>query len=164
MAVPLTGTLGAGSYDVAQLASGGADGAAVPGVDYTNAALDLATAGGTVFIAKRTSGYDPGTGDFGPDQFVADLVGWGSSNVAEDTAADVAALTAATSLTRAPGAVDTDMNADDFAADAPNPNTAPTVPTQDDRGDPGHRPDHADGERPGGHHRRRDRGVPPGDR
>ena len=130
VAVPLTGTLGAGSYDVAQLASGGADGAAVPGVDYTNATLDLATAGGTVFIAKRSSGYDPGTGDVGPDQFVADLVGWGSSNVAEDTAVDVAALTSATSLTRAPGAVDTDMNADDFAADAPNPNTAPTVPSK----------------------------------
>ena len=140
VAVPLTGTLGAGSYDVAQLASGGSAGAPVSGVDYTNATLDLATAGGTVFIAKRTAGYDPGTGDFGPDQFVADLVGWGSSNVAEDTAVDVAALDSATSLTRAPGAVDTDMNADDFTA-APNPNTTTTVPDQDDRGDPGHRPD-----------------------
>ena len=74
--VPLSGTLGAGSYDVAQLASGGSNGAPVSGVDYTNATLDLDTAGGTVFIAKRSAGYDPGTGDFGPDQFVADLVGF----------------------------------------------------------------------------------------
>lgn len=126
----LTGTLGGGSYDIFQLASAGANGAAVPGVDYTNTAVDLATAGGTLFIAKKTAGYDVGTGAFARDQYVADLVGWGSSNVFELAAADIADVTPAKSLTRAAGAVDTDVNADDFSADAPNPNAAPVIPTR----------------------------------
>ncbi|MFL6002414.1 MAG: ExeM/NucH family extracellular endonuclease, partial [Nocardioides sp.] len=118
------------SYDIFKLASSGADGSAVPGVDYTNTGVDLAAAGGTLFIAKKTAGYDVGTGAFAADQYVADLVGWGSSNVAEDTAADVAAVTSSSSLTRAAGAVDTDMNADDFSVGAPTPNTAPSIPTK----------------------------------
>ena len=56
----LTGTIGGGSYDVFQLGSAGANGAAVPGVDYTNTGIDLAAAGGTLFIAKKTAGYDVG--------------------------------------------------------------------------------------------------------
>ena len=125
---PLTGTIGAGSYDVAKLGPVGANGGAVPGVDYTNTGIDLAAAGGTLFIARKPAGYDVGTGAFATDQYVADLVGWGSSNVAEGTAADVSTVTSTTSLTRAAGAVDTNVNLDDFSAEAPNPNTGPTVP------------------------------------
>lgn len=127
---PLTGTIGGASYDLFKLASAGADGAAVPGVDYTNTGIDLARAGGTLFVAKKTAGYDVRTGAFATDQYVADLVGWGSSNVAEGTAADVSTVTPTASLTRAAGAVDTDVNLDDFSVDAPNPNTGPTIPTK----------------------------------
>ena len=125
---PLTGTIGGDSYDIFQLASAGANGAAVPGVDYTNAGIDLATAGGTLFIAKKTAGYDVGNGALAPDQYVADLVGWGSSNVYEETAADVTGLTPAMALSRAAaGGVDNDVNSDDFTVDQPNPNTSASV-------------------------------------
>ena len=82
-----------------------------------------------MFIVKGTAPYDPGTGDFA-HQLVADLVGWGTSNVFEDAAADVSTLSATTSLTRAPGAVDTDNNGDDFSTGAPNPNAQPTLPVK----------------------------------
>ena len=73
--------------------------------------------------------FDPGTGAFAPNQYVSDLVGWGSSNVFEGSAADVADLGPATSLTRAPGAVDTDDNSADLTAGATTPNASPELIT-----------------------------------
>ena len=84
----LTGTLTNNTYDVAQLAGTDGEGAPVGGVDYTAATLDLTKAGGTFLIVKGTNPVDPGTGAAGTQQFVSDLVGWGSSNVYETAPAD----------------------------------------------------------------------------
>lgn len=126
----LTGSMATQTFDIAQLGSSGAVGAVLPAPEYTNAAVDLSTAGGTLLIVKGTTPLDPGTGAFATDQFVADLVGWGSSNVFETTAADVTEVTSAKSLTRAPGSVDTNVNLDDFSADVPNPNASPVIPVK----------------------------------
>ena len=135
-------------------------GAALPGVDYTNLGLDLSAAGGTFLIVKGAAGIDPGTGAFAKNQYVSDLVGWGTSNVYEGAVADTSLLTASTSLTRAPGAVDSDVNADDFSADVPNPNGAPVVPSKTIAEIQGAERGHAHAQRPGADERCGHRGVP----
>ena len=77
-------------------------------------------AGGTLFVAKSATAYDPGAGaiDYGTaiGQYVTDLVGWGTASAYESTAADAGDLTATTSLARAAGGVDTDDNSADLSA------------------------------------------------
>ena len=126
----LTGTLTNNTYDVAQLAGTDGEGAPVGGVDYTAATLDLTRAGGTFLIVKGTNPVDPGTGAAGTQQFVSDLVGWGSSNVYETAPADSTDADATHSLQRGNGGVDSGDNSQDFGVDGPTPNTQPAIPTK----------------------------------
>ena len=129
IAAQLAGTVFNNGRVMVQLGAGGAEGLPVPGVDATGA-TELSTAGGTLLLVKGADGFDPGTGAFAPDQYVADLVGWGTGNVFEDTAADVATLGSASSLQRASGGVDTDNNATDFTVEAPSADAGPVVPVK----------------------------------
>ena len=127
----LSGTMAATSYDIVELGTSGTSGTPVADIQYTNHALDLSAAGGTLMLVKKNAtGFDPGTGDFAGSQYVADLVGWGSTNAFEETTADASGLSATRSITRAPGAPDTDNNADDFTPYAPTPNTSPVTPVK----------------------------------
>ena len=124
----MSGTLQAGAYDVFQLTGTDGNGIAVPGVDQTGT-LDLAAAGGTLAIVKGTAPYALGTGAVARDQYLGDVVGWGTAKAFETTAAPATGLSVTKALTRAPGGVDTDVNLDDLEAGDPNPNAAPVIPT-----------------------------------
>ncbi|WP_426245980.1 ExeM/NucH family extracellular endonuclease [Nocardioides sp. LHG3406-4] len=129
VAVPLTGTVANNGRVIVQLGAGGPGGVPVPGVDATGD-TELSAAGGTLLLAKDPAGIDPGTGDVAPDQYVADLVGWGTSNVFEGAPADTTALGATTSLQRASGGVDTDDNSADFTLETPTADAGTVVPTR----------------------------------
>ncbi len=128
--VDLTGSMAANTYDVVQLGTDGAAGAPVADVQYdlSSTGPNLDSAGGTLFVAKRTSDYDPGTGAVTADQFRADLVGWGSGNTFETAAADSSTVTPAKAITRLAGGTDTDDNSADLNVLDPTPNGAPAIP------------------------------------
>lgn len=128
--VDLTGSMAANSYDVVELGTGGTDGSPIADVQYdlSSTGPDLDSAGGTLFVAKKTSGYDPGTGAVTADQFRSDLVGWGSSNTFETAVADSSTVTPAKAITRLAGGTDTDDNSADLNVLDPTPNGAPAVP------------------------------------
>lgn len=125
----LTGTMANNSFDLLQLAGTPGNGAALSAPRYT-AAADLQAAGGTLFIAKSLSAYDPGTGAVGTDQYRGDLVGWGSADTFETAAADASDLDATHSLQRANGAVDSGDNSMDLSTYAASPNGQPAIPVK----------------------------------
>ncbi len=125
----LTGSMAAGSFDLVQLTGDDANGAALPTPEYT-AGLDLLPAGGTLFVARSTTAYDPGSGPVASDQYRGDLVGWGTAGAFETAAADASELATDSSIQRANGGVDSGDNAADFAAYAPSPNAQPAIPTK----------------------------------
>src|SRR5579871_1024031 len=103
----LSGSVPAGGHYLVQLASGGANGSALPTPDATGTS-NLAMSGGKVQIVNAASS-------------VEDLVGWGSATLFEGTGA-APALTATTALVRAGSScTDADDNASDFATGTPNP-------------------------------------------
>jgi hypothetical protein len=116
----LNGSVPAGGHYLVQLASGGANGSALPTPDATGTS-NLAMSGGKVQIVNAGSS-------------VEDLVGWGSATLFEGTAA-APALSATTALVRAGSScTDADDNSSDFATAAPSPHNssaalAPCSPT-----------------------------------
>ena len=122
----LTGSMAANSFDVVQLSGTSGNGSPLANPEYT-ADLDLSAAGGTLFVAKAAEGYDPGTGAVVADQFRGDLVGWGTSNAFETTAADATDLSLTQSIQRENGGVDNDTNGADFDGYAPSPNAQPSA-------------------------------------
>ena len=78
-------------------------------------------------MAKAAAGYNPGTGAVGTDQFRGDLVGWGTSNTFETTAADATDFSLTQSIQRENGGVDNDTNLADFDGYAPSPNAQPSA-------------------------------------
>ncbi|HLX31219.1 MAG TPA: lamin tail domain-containing protein [Gaiellaceae bacterium] len=110
----LTGTIPAGGRYLVQLASGGANGAALPAPDATGTS-NLAMTGGKVQVV------DAGAA-------VQDLVGWGSATGYEGSG-PAPALSATTALARAGGGcTDADDNAADFSTAAPNPQNSASPP------------------------------------
>jgi hypothetical protein len=103
----LSGSIPAGGHYLVQLASGGANGSALPAADATGTS-NLAMSGGKVQVVSS------GTN-------VEDLVGWGSATLYEGAAA-APAVTATTALIRAGSScTDADNNSSDFTAGTPNP-------------------------------------------
>jgi hypothetical protein len=106
----LSGSVPAGGHYLVQLASGGANGSALPTPDATGTS-NLAMSGGKVQIVNSGSS-------------VEDLVGWGSATLFEGTAA-APALSATTALVRAGSScTDADDNSSDFTTAAPNPHNS----------------------------------------
>lgn len=121
-ATALSGSIPAGGRYLVELASGGANGAALPTADATGTS-NLAVTGGKVAVvddaAALSCGAAPGSCSAAAD--VQDLIGYGSAADYEGSAA-APALSATTALARAGGGcTDTDDNAADFAAAAPDP-------------------------------------------
>ena len=96
----------------------GATGTALPTADTTST-INLSGTGGQVYLAKGTTGINPGTGNISnPD--VVDFVGWGTSTTSFETASGPA-TTNPSSITRSAGA-DTNNNSSDFTlANPPTP-------------------------------------------
>jgi hypothetical protein len=121
-ATPLAGTIPAGGHYLVQLASGGTNGAGLPAPDATGAS-NLAVTGGKIALVSDASplscGAAPGSCLAVPT--VEDLVGYGGAGDYEGSGA-APAPDATTALVRAGGGcTDTDDNAADFAAGAPDP-------------------------------------------
>jgi len=117
----LAGTLAPGRHYLVSLASGGANGAALPTADATGTS-NLAASGGKVALVHDTAALTCGAtaGSCSAVATVHDLVGYGSATDFEGAAAP--ALSATTAAVRSSGGCDdTDANATDFTADAPAP-------------------------------------------
>ena len=113
----LAGTIAPGRHYLVQLASAGSTGSTLPTADATGT-TNLANAGGKVAIVHDTTALSCGT--CSSVVAVHDLVGYGSANDSEGTAADAPDNTNA--LVRAGGGcTDTDSNSADFTASAPSP-------------------------------------------
>ena len=115
---PLAGTVGAGKRYLVQLA-GGTTGAALPAPQATGTTSMSGTNGKVALVPSTTAcaGADCGTVE-------RDLVGYGTANAFEGTAAAPAA-SVTTSVART--GADTDQNGTDFAAGTPTPEGDPVV-------------------------------------
>jgi hypothetical protein len=119
---PLSGTIPAGGRYLVQLASGGANGVALPMADATGTS-NLAATGGKVALVDDATALSCGAsaGSCSTASAVEDLVGYGSAADYEGTGAAPAG-SATNALARAGGGcTDTDDNAADFATAAPDP-------------------------------------------
>jgi hypothetical protein len=118
----LSGTMPAGGRYLVQLASGGANGSALPAPDATGTS-NLAVTGGKVALVddaiSLSCGASPGSCSTAGS--VEDLVGYGGAADYEGSGA-ATAPSATTALARADGGcTDTDDNAADFATATPGP-------------------------------------------
>jgi hypothetical protein len=121
-ATALSGTIPAGGRYLVQLASGGANGGALPTPDATGTS-NLAVTGGKVALVDDATALSCGAaaGSCSAVTTVEDLVGYGSATDYEGSGA-APAPSATTALARAGGGcTDADDNAADFATAAPGP-------------------------------------------
>jgi hypothetical protein len=118
----LSGTIPAGGRYLVQLASGGANGAALPAADATGTS-NLAATGGKVAVVDGATALTCGAsaGSCSAASGIEDLVGYGSA--ADFEGGDAAPAPSATNaIARAGGGcTDSDANAADFATAAPTP-------------------------------------------
>ncbi|TDX76525.1 putative extracellular nuclease [Rathayibacter sp. PhB151] len=122
--VALTGTVPAEGHFLIAGASNGSNGAPLPAADQTANGLNIAAAGGTLFLVEGTATLvAPPTGTAEQPDAVLDLLGYGTSNTFESAAATAPTLTE--SIARADTATgDTDSNAADFTVGAMTPESA----------------------------------------
>ena len=103
----LSGSIPSGGHYLVELASGGANGSALPAPDASGTS-NLAVSGGKVQVVNAGAG-------------VEDLVGWGSATQYEGGAA-APALSSTTALVRGGSfCTDADDNSSDFTTGTPNP-------------------------------------------
>lgn len=120
--LPVTGTIPAKGYYLVQLASSGANGAAVPGPDTSSTAINMSATAGKLALTNSTvalSGTCPVGGA------IVDFVGYGGTANCREGAANAPAPSAVAAIFRICNFTDhnkdSDENGTDFVADAPNP-------------------------------------------
>ncbi|MBB2915065.1 hypothetical protein FHS43_006385 [Streptosporangium becharense] len=127
--VPLSGTLAPGQYHLVQLA-GGANGAALPAPD-TVGTINMSGSAGKAVLVRSADGLacNGGSTACTPEQtaLIADLVGYGTANYYEGTAAPGLSPTTA-GLRKDHGCADTDVNGADVETGAPAPRNRATAP------------------------------------
>src|SRR4051812_10937528 len=125
----LSGTIPAGGRYLVQLASGGANGAALPTADATGTS-NLAVTGGKVALVDDATALSCGAsaGSCSSVSGVEDLVGYGGAADYEGTGAAPAG-SATNAVTRTDSCTDTDDNAADFATAAPDPKNSSAAAT-----------------------------------
>ncbi|HEU5215296.1 MAG TPA: lamin tail domain-containing protein [Gaiellaceae bacterium] len=119
---PLSGTIPAGGRYLVQLASGGANGTALPAPDATGTS-NLAVTGGKVAVVNGATALSCGAspGSCSAVSSVEDLIGYGGAADYEGSGA-APVPSATTALARGgSGCTDTDDNVSDFATAAPDP-------------------------------------------
>jgi uncharacterized repeat protein (TIGR01451 family) len=125
---PLAGTIEAGGYLLVQEAPGAGGTQALPTPDVTDdSPIAMAAGSGKVALVTRTQGLNCATESACASQaaFIRDVVGYGSAATYAEGGAPTATLTNTTAaLRKGNGAQDTDNNAADFVAGAPNPRSA----------------------------------------
>jgi hypothetical protein len=133
----LGGTIPAGGRYLVQLASGGANGAALPAPDATGTS-NLAATGGKVALVTSATALTCGAsaGSCSAASGVEDLAGYGSATDYEGSGA-ASAGSATDALTRAGGGcTDSDDNAADFATAAPDPQNSSAAASPCESGPP----------------------------
>jgi Lamin Tail Domain len=117
----LSGSIPAGGRYLVQLASGGANGAALPAADATGTS-NLAATGGKVALVDDATALSCGAsaGSCSAVAGMEDLVGYGSAADFEGSGAAPAG-SATNAVTRTDFCADSDDNAADFAIAAPDP-------------------------------------------
>jgi uncharacterized protein len=133
----LSGTIPAGGRYLVQLASGGANGAALPTADATGTS-NLAATGGKVAIVSSATALSCGAsaGSCSAVSGVEDLAGYGSATDFEGSDAAPAG-SATNALARAGGGcTDTDDNAADFATASPSPQNSSATASPCESGPP----------------------------
>jgi Lamin Tail Domain len=125
----LSGTIPAGGRYLVQLASGGANGAALPTADATGTS-NFAVTGGKVALVDDATALSCGAsaGSCSSASSVEDLVGYGGAADYEGTGAAPAG-NATNAVTRTDSCADTDDNAADFATAAPDPKNSSAAAT-----------------------------------
>jgi hypothetical protein len=125
----LAGTIPAGGRYLVQLASGGANGAALPTADATGSS-NLAATGGKVALVDDATALSCGAsaGSCSSVSGVEDLVGYGGATDYEGSGA-AAAGSATNAVTRTDSCTDTDDNTADFATAAPDPQNSSAAAT-----------------------------------
>ena len=106
-------------YYLVQLASGGANGVALPTADTTGG-INMSGSAGKIALMSTTTVITSGTSC--PSTNVVDLVGFGPATNCSETAPTTPNLTVTTAAIRAGnGCTETDNNSTDFANGTPNP-------------------------------------------
>jgi len=123
---PLGGTIGAGQYYLISLASGGANGTTLPAANISGR-INMAAGSGKIALVSSFTGLVGNCPIFDPS--IKDFVGYGSADCGEGSTTTSTASNTTALFRKANGSLDTDNNANDFAAPAgPNPRrTAPIV-------------------------------------
>jgi predicted extracellular nuclease len=129
----LTGSIAPGGYYLVQEGSAtGATGATLPAADASGG-IAMAQANGKVALVSSTTALSGAC----PTAGVIDLVGYGTANCFEGTAAAGALSTTTAALRNGNGATDTNNNSADFTVGTPNPRNssfgvvvAPSITTQ----------------------------------
>jgi hypothetical protein len=120
----LTGTMQPGQYLLIQEASGGANGVVLPTPDVTGTINMSSTAGKVALVSSTTAltGVCPNAPQ------IVDLVGYGATTNCDEGSAPAATLSNTTAALRTNPCYDTNDNAADFGAAAPNPRNFATTP------------------------------------
>ena len=122
---PLGGIIGPGQYYLISLASGGADGAALPPSNISGQ-INMSGTNGKVALVNSFDGL-VGNCPIG-DPHLMDFVGYGSADCREGTATAPSPSNTTALFRGGNGSVDTNNNGSDFATSAPAPRqTAPIV-------------------------------------
>jgi predicted extracellular nuclease len=136
--VNLSGTLAPGQYHLLRLAAGTGGGAALPTPDTTGS-VNLSGTAGKLALVRSDQGLACNGGstpcDAGQQALIADLVGYGSANFFEGSAAAPATSNSTAVMRGRNGCTDGDDNAADFTAAAPAPRNSAT-PLSPCGGDP----------------------------
>ena len=125
---PLGGTIAPGEYFLVALASGGANGSALPVSANITGDINLSATTGKIALVSNSISLT-GSCPNGVDPDVVDFVGYGSSASCFEGASRAPAPSNTTALFRKlNGTQDSNQNGDDFQTGAPNPRrTAPIV-------------------------------------
>ncbi|MBD8078813.1 ExeM/NucH family extracellular endonuclease [Cellulosimicrobium arenosum] len=134
--IELAGSIAGGGYYLVQAASNGTNGASLPTPDASGG-VSFQGQNGTIALADSTATLDPGVGDLAGTDGVVDLLGYGSSNTFETTAAPAGRANNAGGSLQRTGFADTDDNSADFGLlDAVTPQNSGSDPDPDPDPDP----------------------------
>ncbi|HJT66926.1 MAG TPA: DNA/RNA non-specific endonuclease [Pyrinomonadaceae bacterium] len=125
---PLGGTIAPGEYFLVSLASGGANGSALPVSANISGGINMSATTGKIALVSNSISLSGGCPN-GVDPDIVDFIGYGSSASCFEGAARASAPSNTSALFRKlNGAQDTNQNGTDFQTSAPNPRrTAPIV-------------------------------------
>ncbi len=126
---PLAGSIAPGQYLLVQEAQGSGGTTSLPTPDVTDAtAINMSGSSGKVALVNTDAslGCNGGSNPCDASQLaqIVDLVGWGSANFFEGSAAAPGTSNTTAVLRASGGCTDTDDNSADFTADAPTPRSS----------------------------------------